>query len=169
MSSAHLCLHARFDPPARVRFVCRCREGGSWQCLISEWLPEYWIAVKIFINALILYHKDKIPVGILGVWVRNVNHANSLKPLFNHLAYLRVHLGQLIPGHRAFQRVDQDPVIHQVFAHVGVSKAGLLPLLCKAKRRRHHRAVPLVIFGPSPNLSPFMGRGWVTTRYTTRR
>lgn len=85
--------------------------------------------------------EDEIQVDALRVGVREVRHADRPRAGFDHLAHVVVHLFHLRPVHTAFERVDHDAKIHQVFAHEGIGKAAALPGLGHAERRQGKGAV----------------------------
>ena len=87
-------------------------------------------------------YEDKIQVGSLGIKVGTVRHANGLRPGLYIVSDALVNFGQVGPRDRRFQGFDSDAKVVQIFPHVRVRKAAVLPLVDRIAGDVHGPVLP---------------------------
>ncbi len=91
----------------------------------------------VFLHVVHSCDEDEIQVRSLGIEMRCVRHAYRPGPGLDELPHALMQAVQVVPRDPCLEGVDHDPVVVQVFAHVGVRVPSVLPSLGRESAQRH--------------------------------
>ena len=108
---------------------CRAGFGDGVENAVMVFLERFQIRR--------LDDEDEVQIRALRIAVRDVRRAHRVRPCFDRLSHVEVHLRHIVPVDRAFQRVDDDTVVLDGVAEVRIGESAVLPRGSDVTCERH--------------------------------